>query len=135
MVTIFLDFDGCVLEHSTEDYFITHDKEWLDWKEFTNKLLPGVREKVLDWYCQGHIIIITTGRPEIQREILTNFLAKAGIYCHQIVMSCGSGPRYLINDIDPLHPSQPKAISINIDRNEGIGNLDLTSHDKPSKKL
>ena len=92
------------------------DAEWL---------LPGVKEKLLDWFCKGYRIIITTGRPECQRQMMTEFLAKVGIYHNQLVLDCGAGIRYLINDIDPLTAKTKKAVAVNLKRNEGISKLKL----------
>jgi hydroxymethylpyrimidine pyrophosphatase-like HAD family hydrolase len=121
MKTIFIDFDGCILHHDTDNYLNVHSMNRLD----AEWLLPGVKEKLLDWFCKGYRIIITTGRPECQRQMMTEFLAKVGIYHNQLVLDCGAGVRYLINDIDPLTPKTKKAVAVNLKRNEGISKLKL----------
>lgn len=121
MKTIFIDFDGCILHHDTDNYLSVHTQDRLnpEW------LIPGVKEKLLDWFCQGYRIIITTGRPECQRRMMTEFLSRAGIYHNQLVLDCGAGVRYLINDVDPVLPKTQKAVAINLKRNEGIAKVKL----------
>lgn len=118
MKTIFCDIDGCILVHP--ESFLSH---YIKGSE--PKFLPGVREKLLDWYTDGYRIILTTGRPESERQKLTAFFAEKGVFFNQLIMDCGSGIRYLINDIDPLFPMRNKAVAINIERNEGIRGIDL----------
>ncbi len=127
MSTVFIDFDGCIVHHD-DNYFITHDANKLEWKGvFTSNLINSTRNKILEWYVDGHIIIITTGRPEIQRQMVTEFLAKAGIYCHQLVMGCGAGVRHLINDIDPDNAKVNKAVAHNVTRNsDEISRIKIT---------
>jgi hypothetical protein len=119
MKTIFLDFDGCIVTHS-ENYLNDHDKI-LD----ISNLIPGSKEKIFEWYCKGYKIIITTGRPECQRSMMTEFLAKAGIYCNQLVLDCGAGVRCLVNDIDPVKPDLIKALAFNIKRNDGLSKVEI----------
>jgi hypothetical protein len=121
MKTIFIDFDGCILHHDSINYLNVHSQNRLD----PSWLIPGAKEKLLDWFCKGYRIIITTGRPECQRQMMTEFLAKAGIYCNQLVLDCGAGVRYLINDIDPNDLNVNKAVAVNIQRNAGLDNIDI----------
>ena len=111
--TYFCDIDGCILKH--------HD-------DFLNGILDveplqGVKEKLLEWHCQGHRIILTTGRPGTMREFLEDQLFVNGILYDQLVMDCGSGVRILINDVDPKSPEIMKAQAINLTRNLGIGEV------------
>lgn len=119
MKTIFLDFDGCIIYHK-ENYLQDH-KNLLDVKN----LIPGSKEKIFEWYCKGYKIIITTGRPECQRSMLTSFLAEAGIYCNQLVLDCGASTRCLINDVDPNVPDLIKAKAFNIKRNDGLSGVEI----------
>ena len=113
--TIFCDIDGCILVHHS-DFLgsLTSDPDKV-------KFLPQVKEKLLDWHCQGHKIILVTGRPGRMRKDLEAILDGNKIFYHDLIMDCGSGVRVLINDIDPRHPDVDKAVAINLKRNDGIG--------------
>lgn len=113
--TIFCDIDGCILLHPTNfiNSLTSEPKE--------AKFLPQVKEKLLDWHCQGHRIILTTGRPGRMRKDLEAILDGNKIFYHDLIMDCGSGVRVLINDIDPRSPDVDKAVAINLNRNDGIG--------------
>ena len=120
--TIFVDIDGTLVEfpHNSKEYkSIANGTEKM-------KLLPGVREKLWDWETKGYKIIITTGRREMFRAETVKALKEAGIGFDQLVMGCGSGPRYVINDRKPgyLH-KKDTAFGINVDRDEGFTNLEL----------
>ena len=117
--TIFLDIDGCILEHPKD--FLNRHSERLH----SLNILPGSREKLLEWFCEGIKIILTTGRPECQRQDLISFFSKEGIYHHQLILDCGSGVRCLVNDIDPKDPSVFKALAVNIERNQGLTAITL----------
>lgn len=116
MKTIFCDIDGCILVHP-KNYLSTYKTE--------PKYIPGSKEKLFEWYCLGYIIILTTGRPDHEAQKLKDMFARDGIFFHQLITNCGAGPRYLINDIDPLYSTNAKAIGINIKRNKGLSTLIL----------
>jgi hypothetical protein len=109
--TYFCDIDGCILEQ-TENFFMGMTAP---------KFLPGTREKLLEWHVKGAKIILTTGRPETQRENLEKLFKDNQVFYDKLIMDCGCGVRILINDIDPRRPQQEKALSVNLTRNKGIG--------------
>ncbi len=114
MTTIFCDIDGCILtQYDDFLYGIVHMVE----------PLQGVKEKLLEWHCKGYKVILTTGRPGTMRQYLEAQLFSNGIIYDQLVMDCGSGVRYLVNDIDPKHPTVSKALAINLLRNQGLGDI------------
>lgn len=115
--TIFCDIDGCILYQH---------KEYLDFYRTIPVLLTGVREKLLDWHTKGYRIILTTGRPHSERESLEKMLSERGVLYSQLITDCGSGPRYLINDRGETFAD--KAFAININRNDGIGSIELISN-------
>jgi len=116
--TLFLDIDGVLLEQAK------------DYTETVSGSLPAVvgkaAAKMLQWHLEGHRLILTTGRTEPLRSLTELSLANAGIIYDQLVMSVGSGPRIVINDIDPKHPLVLKALAINLERNKGIDDINLT---------
>ena len=53
-------------------------------------------------------------------------LKNAGIGYGQLVMSCGCGHRYIINDRKPgINELVPTAYAINVGRDEGFTNLEI----------
>lgn len=111
--TYFIDIDGCIF-NQTEDFFKG---------AVTPVRLKEVREKLLELHSKGCRIILTTGRPEGNRQILESDLGFQQIFYDQLIMGCGSGVRILVNDIDPKHPKIKKAKAINVKRNQGLGSL------------
>ena len=115
-ITVFCDIDGTLVKHSksTDSQKPTH----------TLELLDGTLEKLLEWDKMGYNIILTTGRKESLRSVTELQLNKAGIIYDQLIMGIGGGKRVLINDRKP-YGNEDYAISINIDRNVGIKDLEL----------
>lgn len=113
--TYFLDIDGTLLKQKT-NFTDTLDTEQLE-------LLPKAREKVSDWHCQGHTIVIVTARCESMRDLTIKQLENAGIVYDMLIMGLSSGVRVLVNDVDSN--DQQKAISYNVIRNiEGLTNVE-----------
>ena len=107
--TIFCDIDGTLFEYRKfETYTIT-----------PAVLLPGVKEKMDRWNNEGHLVILTTARPEELREHTEKELATNFVPYGRLIMGIERGPRYLINDMDPAKPGQ-RATGINLDRNVGF---------------
>jgi ribonucleotide monophosphatase NagD (HAD superfamily) len=112
--TYFIDIDGTLLEH-IEDFENIDNYDSL-------RALPGAKEKTSKWHCEGHMIILTTARPESLRRLTEKQLRKAGVIYDMIIMGIGAGPRTLINDYQ--EGKDQKAYSYNVLRNvEGIKNV------------
>lgn len=88
-------------------------------------ILPGVREKMVRWHAMGIKIVLTTARTESLRGVTEHTLETFGIVYDILIMGLNHGPRYVINDLDPNYPDQPKAIAINVKRNAGLEDVDL----------
>ena len=117
--TIFSDIDGTMWKH---EYDIRHSMNG------TQRLLPGVFDKFLEWHRQGFKIILTTGRPESLREETERQLRELGIFYNQLVMDCGPGPRILINDMESKADDikfKAKAQAVNLIRDHGMENLEI----------
>lgn len=112
--TIFCDIDGCLILHTGK----IEDQP----AELT--LLKDTLETLSKWDKLGYGIILTTGRRESTRRKTEKQLSKLGIFYDQLIMGIGGGTRVLINDIKP-NSDDPTAIAFNIDRNEGIGNINI----------
>lgn len=114
--TIFLDIDGCLLEHpgGLSNIVLHHERQ---------AVLIGVRDKLDEWECAGYTIVLTTGRKESMRKLTEEQLNHKGLFFDQLVMGIGGGPRILINDQKKDGPVM--ATAINVLRNEGIGSVKI----------
>ena len=110
-MTIFCDIDGCLIEHQ-------------DFYHQDMKLLDGTLDKIKEWDRKGYRLILTTGRRESARCITEQKLAKVGITYDCLIMGLVPSIRVLINDKKPELDTST-AVSINLDRNKGIKNIEL----------
>lgn len=117
-MTIFCDIDGTLVEHAKPCEAAKPGHEM--------SLLPGTIDKLHEWDRKGYRIILTTGRKESLRRQTVIQLEKAGIIYDDLIMGIGGGTRVLINDLKN-NSSKPTAKSFCVNRNEGIGSLNLES--------
>lgn len=115
--TIFCDIDGTLLEYRT---FGTY-------ADVRPVALNSVVEKLSSWKNDGHVIVLTTARPEEYRELTIEEMSACGIPWDQLVMGIGRGSRYLINDESSSKPG-PRAFAFTVPRDEGLVNVAL--HDE-----
>jgi len=113
--TVFCDIDGTLVEHPHPVDVQNLDLEL--------KVLPGTHKKLTEWDTKGYHIILTTGRKESARESTTRQLSRAGILYDQLIMGFGGGDRIIIND--RKSDGRTTAYAVNIDRNEGIKDVEL----------
>lgn len=102
--TYFLDIDGTLLKHLNDFQDTIHLEEL--------PILPGVTEKVGQWHCKGHTIVITTGRAESMRAATELQLQNAGIVYDQLIMGLTSGVRVLVNDHVKSNELKAEAYSV-----------------------
>ena len=115
--TIFSDIDGTLIEQVS---FEELDPNVVN-------VLPGVKEKMLEWYDAGHYIVLTTARPEHLREITKQQMETAGIRYHQLVMGIGREERILINNNSSKDPQRNRAFGVPVERDGGFANLEWAS--------
>ena len=115
--TIFCDIDGTLFEY----------RKFETYESTTPRLLDGVKEKLDEWKETGHMIILTTARPEYLREHTEKELADHDLPYDRLIMEIERGPRFLINDMDPGKPGV-RATGIDLIRNEGLGSVDWEPH-------
>jgi uncharacterized HAD superfamily protein len=113
--TIFCDIDGTLFKY----------RAFSDLGKVKPELIAGCKEKLLEWKEQGHVIIMTTARPEEYRQLTIEEFNETGLPYDQLVMNLGRGPRYLINDNRPDAPGLNRAIGISLERDEGIGKVEF----------
>lgn len=114
--TIFTDLDGTLVEHCGDVVLLSDPNYKL-------KLLPGTLDKIREWDAKSYWIVIATGRKESLRYATECQLRKVGIVYNQLIMGFGGGDRILINDKKP--DGRSAAFAINLDRNCGIGEIDV----------
>ena len=110
--TIFSDIDGTLIEQVR---FEELDANVVN-------VLPGVVEKMNEWYEAGHYIVLTTARPDYLRLITTLQMQKAGIRFHQLVMGIGREERILINNNSKGEPENARAMAVAVGRDAGFIN-------------
>ena len=107
--TYFVDIDGTIFVYRKfESYRESPAKPIKSTKQFLQKIRD-----------EGHMIILTTARPENMRDLTIQELFKNNIPYTRLIMGIERGPRYLINDLSPNEPGE-RAIAINLIRDEGI---------------
>ena len=116
--TIFCDIDGTLFEYRKFETYMTSEPT----------LLHGVKEKMDEWKSTGHMIILTTARPEYLREHTVKELRNHNLPYDRLIMEIERGPRFLINDMDPGKPGE-RATGINLIRNKGLGSVDWDQKD------
>tara|TARA_Y100001973_G_C4980132_1_gene223819 strand:- start:33 stop:392 length:360 start_codon:yes stop_codon:yes gene_type:complete len=112
--TIFCDIDGTLIKHNPPGNLHVSKTE----------VLEGTIEKLHEWDKKGYNIILTTGRKESLRKYTEEQLRSCGIFYDKLIMGIGGGTRVLINDLKS-DSNNPTAYSFCIERNKGIGGLDV----------
>ena len=110
--TIFSDIDGTLIEQVRFE----------DLDANVVNVLPGVTEKMNEWYEAGHYIVLTTARPDYLRLVTTLQMEKAGIRYHQLVMGIGREERILINNNSKGEPENARAMAVAVGRDAGFIN-------------
>lgn len=107
--TLFVDIDGTIFKYRKFETYQSSKAE--------------IVQSTLDWLisksCEGHLIILTTARPDWLRDHTINELKENDVPWNRLIMGIERGPRYLVNDMDPNNPGE-RAIAINLIRNGGI---------------
>lgn len=118
--TYFVDIDGTIFKYRNFNE-LGHTK-------------PEPIQDVIDYinneFDNGAIIIITTARPESYRLLTEHELNMLNVRHHKILMSCGRGSRIVLNDLDPNNLEIPRAVGINLKRNEGLINVEIPNNIK-----
>ena len=120
MKTWFVDIDGTIVEHKTNEEISTGLSE---------VLLYGSKDFLDDKRIEGDQIILTTASPSLYREQTEEMLKTFSIPYDMIIFDVSPYERILINDIKPkgVHDNGFKgeelytAHAINVKRNEGLG--------------
>jgi hydroxymethylpyrimidine pyrophosphatase-like HAD family hydrolase len=116
--SIFCDIDGTILKHHNDI-----SKNILE----NPTILENVIESFKQWDKANYKIILTTGRKESYRKQTEHQLQTLGIPYDTMVMGLSNGERIIINDKKP-NGENNTAYAINVVRNKGLQNIDLTSN-------
>ena len=111
--TIFCDIDGTIFHYRKFNTYLTSKPT----------PVPSVITELQRLKKEGHTIVLTSARPENLREHTKNELNDADVPYDQIVLNLARGTRFLVNDMED--PTKPRAIQVNIKRNEGFTKSDL----------
>lgn len=111
--TIFCDIDGTIFYY----------RKFETYENTCPRVVKNVPSKLRDLKNKGHVLVLTTARPEKYRDLTKQELKMFNIPYDQLVMGIGRSTRYLINDMES--PNEPRAISLNIIRNEGFSEQDM----------
>ena len=88
-------------------------------------LIGSSRDQINAVYTRGDRVILLTARPIGYKRETQAQLNEAGILYHQLIMSLPTGKRILVNDRKVEEPEVNTAIAINLNRDEGFGNINL----------
>ena len=112
--TYFCDIDGTIFEY----------RKFETYESSQPVVTPGTIDKLQEIHATGHMIILTTARPEYLRGHTVRELEETGIPYDRLIMEIERGPRHLINDMDPKSPGD-RAISWNLTRDTGLGTVQV----------
>ena len=110
-------------------YFVDIDGTIVKYRKFTelSSTPPEPIQDVIDYlneqFTNGAVIIVTTARPASYRLLTEHELNVIGLKHNQIIMNCGRGSRIILNDLDPDNLEIPRAVGINLKRDEGLKNI------------
>ena len=114
--TFFVDIDGTIVQY----------RKFNELETAVLTPIQDVIDTINKYYDEGACIVITSARP-IQFELFTKQeLEKIGVKYHQLVMGIGRGTRVVLNDKDPENPEIPRALGINLNRDKGWEQLDIS---------
>ena len=111
--TIFCDIDGTLFKYRSFKTYQTSEPE----------VLEGVKETMDRWKSIGHMIVLTTARPEYLRELTVKELESNDLPYDMLIMGIERGPRFLINDMDPAEKMEERATGVNLIRDAGLGSI------------
>jgi uncharacterized HAD superfamily protein len=115
--TIFSDIDGTLIEQARFE----------DLDPNVANVLPGVKEKMDEWYEAGHHIVLTTARPWNLELVTKQQMETAGIRYHQLLMGIGREERILINNNSKGEPENARAMAVAVGRDAGFTNSNWES--------
>jgi len=112
--TYLCDIDGTIFKYRKFETYTSSPAE----------LTPGSLDKLKEIKAAGHMIVLTTARPEDLREHTVMELEVNDVPYDKLVMGLARGPRHLVNDMDPKKPGM-RAINWNLIRDHGMSQISV----------
>jgi hypothetical protein len=138
--TLFVDLDGTLLRHLTNDQLDAMLKKHGSRSFMHEKPLKKTVD-FLKGLSENDMIVFTTARDAKHKDHTIKVLQRLKIPYDHILFELHSGPRYLVNDMKPVGSVGNKlpyktAYAINLTRNKGIQEKDKSAfEDKPELSL
>ena len=107
--TIFCDIDGTIFVY----------RKFETYTQTTPEVIPSTLRYLKEQSELGHMIVLTTARPEYMLTHTIKELIEAEVPYDKLIMGIERGPRYLINDMDPNQEGL-RAFAINLIRDRGF---------------
>lgn len=112
--TYFCDIDGTIFKY----------RKFETYKSSSAQLTPGSLDKLSEIKSAGHMIVLTTARPEDLRDHTMSELEENGVPYDKLIMGLARGPRHLVNDMDPKKPGM-RAVNWNLVRDHGMSQISV----------
>ena len=112
-------------------YFVDIDGTIIKYRKFSElgQTKPEPIQDVIDYlneqFTNGAVVIVTTARPDSYQLLTEHELNVIGLKHNQIIMNCGRGSRIILNDLDPDNLEIPRAVGINLKRDEGLKDITI----------
>ena len=116
--TYFVDIDGTIIKY----------RKFSELNETSLEPIQDVIDYLNEQFTNVAVIIVTTARPDSYRLLTEHELNVIGLKYNQIVMNCGRGSRIILNDLDPDNLEIPRAVGINLKRDEGLKNITIPNN-------
>lgn len=107
--TIFCDIDGTIFMY----------RKFETYTQTKPEVIPSTLEYLKEQSSLGHMIVLTTARPQYLEIHTIKELIEAEVPYDKLIMGIERGPRYLINDMDPNEEGF-RAYAINLQRDKGF---------------
>lgn len=107
--TYFVDIDGTIFKYRKFETYMESEVE----------VIESTKQFLIDRKEEGHMIVLTTARPNDMRPHTEWELSTNSIPYDTLLMGIERGPRYLLNDMDPKVPGE-RAICFNLERDKGV---------------
>ena len=112
--TYFVDIDGTIFVY----------RKFETYRESKAEVIKSTKQYLQQAKDEGHMIILTTARPEEMRDHTIHELYFNNVPYDRLIMGIGGGARVLINDLKPDRKGDT-AIAINLKRDIGVKDVEI----------
>jgi hydroxymethylpyrimidine pyrophosphatase-like HAD family hydrolase len=114
--TFFVDIDGTLVKY----------RKFAELENSVLEPIQDVIDTINNYYEQDAHIVITSARPDSYELFTKQELETIGVKYHQLILGLGRGTRVVINDNDPQNPEISRSLGVNLNRDMGWEELDIT---------